>query len=565
MRLPRPRFALSAALLLCLSGCVSELDSGAYGSMDDPRNAQMLDLVDQALKGNMAVVLVADVMPHKSLSDALTMTQWTPTAIWEYEKDPKVTFGRKFQTNALQRKPDETYLFKAFEVHILPPGKYLLTGGDDYQIHWPTSMYTKLVYQIDCVVSSVSDRSLLMQGNMNEPAIDCWQRNLAVCLFGAFTTVFAMTLILPFLPVYIGQLGVSGHAAIVQWSGIAYAATFVTAGLVAPLWGMLGDRYGRKPMLVRASLGMAITMLLMGLASDIWQFIGLRLLAGIAGGYSSGATILVAVQAPKSRSAWALGLLSSGVMAGNLLGPLVGGFLPPLIGIRATFWGASGLIFIAFVFTTFMLRETARPSVPAVEEPPKVGWSNMPNKAVILAMLATGLLLMIANMSVEPIITVYIETLLEDSRRVTSVAGLAMSAAALGSIISATYLGKVADRIGYGVIMIAALSVAAVLLIPQAFVYAGWQLIALRFLMGMALGGLLPCMAAVIRHSVPERFVGSAMGWSLSAQFAGQVIGPVIGGFVGGQFGMRSVFLVTSLLMLAGALFNWRALGHSTR
>lgn len=83
----------------------------------------------------MAVVLVADVMPHKSLSDALTMTQWTPTAIWEYEKDPKVTFGRKFQTNALQRKPDETYLFKAFEVHILPPGKYLLTGGDDYQIH----------------------------------------------------------------------------------------------------------------------------------------------------------------------------------------------------------------------------------------------------------------------------------------------------------------------------------------------------------------------------------------------------------------------------------------------
>ncbi len=135
MRLPRPRFALSAALLLCLSGCVSELDSGAYGSMDDPRNAQMLDLVDQALKGNMAVVLVADVMPHKSLSDALTMTQWTPTAIWEYEKDPKVTFGRKFQTNALQRKPDETYLFKAFEVHILPPGKYLLTGGDDYQIH----------------------------------------------------------------------------------------------------------------------------------------------------------------------------------------------------------------------------------------------------------------------------------------------------------------------------------------------------------------------------------------------------------------------------------------------
>lgn len=403
-----------------------------------------------------------------------------------------------------------------------------------------------------------------MQGNMNEPAIDCWQRNLAVCLFGAFTTVFAMTLILPFLPVYIGQLGVSGHAAIVQWSGIAYAATFVTAGLVAPLWGCLATATVASPCW-SSQPGNGDHHVADGAGLRYLAIHRLALVGGNRRRVLVGATILVAVQAPKSRSAWALGLLSSGVMAGNLLGPLVGGFLPPLIGIRATFWGASGLIFIAFVFTTFMLRETARPSVPAVEEPPKVGWSNMPNKAVILAMLATGLLLMIANMSVEPIITVYIETLLEDSRRVTSVAGLAMSAAALGSIISATYLGKVADRIGYGVIMIAALSVAAVLLIPQAFVYAGWQLIALRFLMGMALGGLLPCMAAVIRHSVPERFVGSAMGWSLSAQFAGQVIGPVIGGFVGGQFGMRSVFLVTSLLMLAGALFNWRALGHSTR
>lgn len=137
MKLSWPRFTLPAALLLSLSlsGCVSGLGSGAYVTQDDLRYAQLLDQVDAALKANMAVVLVADVMPHKSLSDALTMTQWTPTAIWEYEKDPKVTFGRKFQTNELQRKPGETYLFKAFEVHILPPGKYLLTGGDDYQIH----------------------------------------------------------------------------------------------------------------------------------------------------------------------------------------------------------------------------------------------------------------------------------------------------------------------------------------------------------------------------------------------------------------------------------------------
>ena len=138
-----------------------------------------------------------------------------------------------------------------------------------------------------------------------------------------------MTLMLPFLPLYVQELGVQGQANIAQWSGIAYGATFLTAGLVAPLWGRLGDRYGRKPMLIRASLGMALTMGLMGCATTLWQLVGLRLVAGLAGGYSSGATIMVASQAPRKRSAWALGLLSAGVMAGNLAGPLIGGLIPP--------------------------------------------------------------------------------------------------------------------------------------------------------------------------------------------------------------------------------------------
>jgi MFS family permease len=95
-----------------------------------------------------------------------------------------------------------------------------------------------------------------------------------------------------------------------------------------------------------------------------------------------------------------------------------------------------------------------------------------------------------------------------------------------------------------------------VLLIPQAFVTAGWQLVALRFLMGMALGGLLPCVASVIRHSVPQTIAGKMLGYSTSAQYAGQVLGPLLGGFVGGHFGMRAVFLGTCVLMAGGAVYN---------
>ncbi|TDV11393.1 multidrug efflux MFS transporter [Paraburkholderia caballeronis] len=386
-----------------------------------------------------------------------------------------------------------------------------------------------------------------------------WQRNLVVCLFGSFTTIVAMTVMLPFLPLYVEELGVHGHAAIVQWSGIAYSAAFFTAALVAPLWGRLGDRYGRKPMLVRASLGMALTMSLIGMSRNIWQLVALRLVVGFAGGYSSGSTILVATQTPRDRSAWALGVLSSGIMAGNLIGPLVGGSLPPLIGIRGTFWLAGGVIFIAFVATCLLVKEEPRRQTITTRAAGR--WDAIPDKRPVVAMLATGLLLMLANMSIEPIITVYVATLVDRPERVTIVAGFAMSAAALGSILSASRLGRLADRIGHGRVIVGAMGVAALLLVPQAFVTAGWQLVALRFLMGVALGGLLPCIAAVIRHNTPDQIAGSVLGYSVSAQFAGQVLGPLAGGFVGGHLGMRAVFLGTSVLMLAGAAYTWRALG----
>ncbi len=385
-----------------------------------------------------------------------------------------------------------------------------------------------------------------------------WRKNLFVCLIGSFTTIVAMTLLLPFLPLYVEQLGVKDHAAIVQWSGIAYGATFFSAALVAPLWGRLGDRYGRKSMLIRASLGMAVSMSLIGLAGNVWQLVGLRLFTGVAGGYTSGSMILVATQTPKNKSGWALGMLSSGIMAGNLVGPLIGGALPPLIGIRQTFFLAGGIIFITFLATTFLIREEKRPQRKK-EAKESAGWSAVPDKGPVLAMIVTGLLLMIAIMSIEPIITVYVAQLVADAGKVTMVSGLTMSAAALGSIVSASQLGKLADRIGHWTVIAGCLAVSAVLLVPQAFVTASWQLVFLRFLMGLALGGLLPCIAAVIRHNVPDRIAGNILGISTSSQYAGQVIGPLAGGFVGGHIGMRAVFLGTAVLMAAGAAYNWLA------
>jgi MFS family permease len=383
-----------------------------------------------------------------------------------------------------------------------------------------------------------------------------WQRNLVVCIFGSFTTIVAMTLLLPFLPLYVEQLGVKDHAAIVQWSGACFGATFFSAALVAPLWGHLADLYGRKLMMIRASLGMAVAMSLIGMSQNIWQLFALRLLAGFLGGYASGSTVLIATQTPRARAGWALGTLASGLMAGNLVGPLIGGLLPPLIGIRQTFFAAGALIFVTFLATAFLIREDARP-LRVRSKKQRGGWASVPDKGPVMAMLVTGLLLMMANMSIEPILTVYVATLVKSASHVTMVSGLVMSAAALGSVLSASRLGKLADRIGHWNVIIACLAVSALLLIPQAFVTQSWQLVVLRFLMGLSLGGLLPCVTTVIRHSVPDGIAGNILGYSTSAQYAGQVAGPLAGGFIGGHIGMRAVFLITCVLMAGGAAYNW--------
>jgi MFS family permease len=380
-----------------------------------------------------------------------------------------------------------------------------------------------------------------------------WKRNLAVGVGGSFTTIIAMTLLLPYLPLYIEQLGVTDPAKVTFWSGLTYAATFVTAGLTAPIWGRLGDRYGRKSMLVRASLGMAIVMSAIGLAQNEWQLLGLRLIVGLLGGYSSGATILVAAQAPQRRRAWALGVLSTGIMAGNIAGPLLGGIAPAVIGIRNTFFGSGALIFLAFLGTVFLIKEDRSQSATARSPAVRPGWQDVPEKRLVIAMLGMSVILMIATLSIEPIVTVYVRDLVGSVAGLSVISGVVFALSAAGSVISAPWLGRLADRIGHLTVLIGCLTIVAALLGLQAISANIWMFAALRFAMGLALGGLMPTVTASLRASVPDQVVGLVLGYNVSAQYVGQVFGPILGGYVGGHFGVPAVFVSTGVLAFIGA------------
>jgi MFS family permease len=386
-----------------------------------------------------------------------------------------------------------------------------------------------------------------------------WRRNLAVCVFGSFTTLVSLSMLLPFLPLYVQQLGVTSQADVVQWSAVAFGATFFGTAITAPLWGRLADRFGRKPMLVRAAIGMAIVMSLIGLARDVTDLVVLRLIAGLIGGYASASIVMIGSQVPKEKAGWALGVLSTGALSGNLIGPLVGGFLPQWVGIRGTFFVGGAMIALAAVTTIALIREDFNRAWDGAR---RVDNNQAPDERsrwpVIGALLLTAMMVLLANMSIEPIITVYIGHLgvaLDEQARI---AGVVMACSALGSILTAARLGALADRVGSWNVIIGCLLLTGLLMVPQAYVTQWWQLAVLRGLMGMSIAGLLPAIAKLIRHSVAEHNTGKILGYLQSAQFSGQVIGPLIGGQIGAHFGLHQVFLLTAaLLVLCAAVNGW--------
>ncbi|MCC8404638.1 MFS transporter [Paraburkholderia sp. MMS20-SJTN17] len=394
-----------------------------------------------------------------------------------------------------------------------------------------------------------------------------WQRNLAICVFGSFTTLVSLSMLLPYLPLYVQQLGVRTTAAIVQWSGIAFGATFLGTAVTAPLWGQLADRYGRKPMLVRAAVGMAVVMSMIGLAHNVYELVGLRFAAGLIGGYASASIVMIGTQAPPERSGWALGVLSTGVLSGNLVGPLIGGALPNLIGIRGTFFAGGAMIAITAILTIVLVREefSARPTTK-IREVSESQSASTPagNDLKLAALLVTAMMVLLSNMSIEPIITVYIAQLGVARDRLSTVAGIVMASSAFGSMLMASRLGALADRIGGWNVIIGCLVATGCVMIPQAFVAQWWQLALLRGVMGMTLAGLLPSIAKLVRQAVHERESGKMLGYLQSSQYVGQVIGPLIGGAIGVHLGLRYVFFGTGALLIGCALLDWRAKDKQT-
>ncbi|WMJ87015.1 multidrug efflux MFS transporter [Anaerocolumna sp. MB42-C2] len=381
-----------------------------------------------------------------------------------------------------------------------------------------------------------------------------WKRNLLVCWFGMFVTGIGMSQIAPVLPLYIKHLGVNDTGLINQLSGLAFGITYIISAIFSPIWGHAADRFGRKPMLLRASLGMGIIIFCMGFAPNVSVLIFLRLLQGAITGYGTACTTLIATQTDKEHAGYALGTLSTANVAGSLIGPTIGGLIEDRIGMQPVFFITGILMLIAFTATLLFVKENFIRENNKNRKTREI-WASVPEKGLTVILSVTFFVITLGLYSIEPIVTVYVTQLSRETSHVALIAGLTFSASGLANVIAAPQLGKLSDRIGAHKVILFALIAAGVIYIPQAFVTNSWQLMGLRFLLGLTMGGLNPSINILIKKITPGSITGRIFGFTISAGYLGVFGGSVMGGQIAAAFGIRSVFYVTSTLLLLNAVW----------
>lgn len=376
------------------------------------------------------------------------------------------------------------------------------------------------------------------------------KKNFTIMWFSVFLVSSTMTMIMPFLSLYINTMGDFSEAYVQKWSGLVFGATFVSAFLMSPVWGRIADKYGYKPILIMNGFGIATSVFLMGFVHSVESFFVLRLFMGIVTGFIPTSLAFISSQTPKNIAGKTMGTLQMGSVSGTLFGPVMGGFLADSFGFQYTFIITSVAVSIAALLVIFGIQEIRREKKKGDHDySRKTVISGIFHHRLILNVLIITSLIQIGLFSIQPLLSLYVSHL-TNSNEVALLAGITFSATGIGSLLFARTWGKLGDSIGYEKILSALLIIAFIFIIPQAFVTDLWQLIILRFLFGIATGGLIPITTALIRREAPIEVQGELMGYNTSFRFLGNIIGPMFGGFISGFIGISSVFFITGGLFL---------------
>lgn len=376
------------------------------------------------------------------------------------------------------------------------------------------------------------------------PKTTPWKRNLAILWFGELIAISGFSVFMPFLPYYVQELGITGTSQVAYWSGLLISAQGITMAIIAPIWGGLADRYGRKIMVARAMFGGAVVISLMGFVDNVYQLIILRAIQGFLTGTVPAATTLVASSAPPERRGFALGLLQMAIYLGGSVGPLIGGLIADTMGYRPTFWVTGALLFIAGVLVSALVHEDFVPPAKTKAERPPLweGWLLVLRTKALMIVLSLRVMMRMAVRLVGPVLPLFIQELAAPDAKIASLTGTISGFASAASALGAVVMGRLADRIGARRILLVCGTLACVLYAAQAWTQTPMQFLVLNTTAGVAMGGILASISALQASLAPQGRYGAVYGIDTSLVAAANAISPMIGATLTATFGLTSVF-----------------------
>ena len=380
-----------------------------------------------------------------------------------------------------------------------------------------------------------------------------WRRNLAALWLAEFTAILGFSFAFPFLPLFLHrELHIPNGSQLAFWTGVSAGITGFALALTGPIWGRLADRYGRKPMLVRAMVGGGISVGLMGLAQSALQLTVLRGIQGASSGTVAAATALVATETPAEHLAWGLGILNSAISLGSAAGPAAGGLAANLVGLRAIFLGGGALLLLAMVPVLLAVRESPRRVSRAVTPPTlQVLRAARPGtiKALIVLMVAQALLQTSYGAAQQLVVLRFVQ-LMPNARDAQSITGVTFAAAGIATALAAVTFSRLLRRSSYRAVITTAATLLGMTLLLTAAGRTPAVIIVTFVLSSFVSGTMIPAFGTMVGLEVPPVVQATIFGFSSSAVSIGFGFGPLIGGLIASAAGAQAGLIVAAALAL---------------
>jgi DHA1 family multidrug resistance protein-like MFS transporter len=377
-----------------------------------------------------------------------------------------------------------------------------------------------------------------------------WRKNLFLLWICQILSLMGFSFALPFAPLYIQEMGITDPESLRLWSGLLMAGSGVPMAIMMPIWGSLSDRWGRKPMTLRANLGGAVILFAMGLVRTPEMFLVLRMIQGAFTGTVIANLTLVVSNTPEKRIGFAIGIMNSAVFAGNAIGPLVGGYFADLFGFRIAFFLSSITLFLAFFVALFWVKEDFSPR--AAPGTPRMfrDMAYLIRENRILPFVALFALVGLARFSPRPMYPLLVKDIAAAGLGLATQAGLINATAGVAAVLAGIAVGRLADRGKPFVIGMFCASLAGVFLFPQGFMPTIWSLLPFVFLADFSSAGVDPIMNVLLSRQVPVERRGTAFGLSGSARAVGWSLGAMLGGILAAYLDFKAVFINAAVMFL---------------